>query len=258
MKLFPNWPDDRRGAPCQVVRSSIFGVVKRGRKKRVVDMPIAANDSATMTLTGWLLDQHDFDLWLELHHLARNLAPGEPVRFSLYSMVKRLGLSIDGDSYVRLKRRLKQLYETTLIYDTPDSYGGEGNLILKFRIDKHARTAIVWTNPEMRGLWESVAWLNVEERRSLDSQLAKALHAMLAATAEWPPIRLDNLMARIGAHYSRLRDFKADLRVVLDDFQKRGWIRSYAIGKSDRGLVEIDKVPTPSQARAIEARAAKS
>lgn len=30
LKLFPDWPDDRRGAPNTVRRSAIFGVVRRG------------------------------------------------------------------------------------------------------------------------------------------------------------------------------------------------------------------------------------
>ena len=45
-KLFPDWPDNRRGAPPHVLRSSIFGVLQRGRKKRIVDMPVATNDEA--------------------------------------------------------------------------------------------------------------------------------------------------------------------------------------------------------------------
>jgi len=42
LKLFPDWPDGRRGAPNTVIRSAIFGVVPRGRRQRVSDLPVAA------------------------------------------------------------------------------------------------------------------------------------------------------------------------------------------------------------------------
>lgn len=253
--LFPDWPDDRRGAPKHVIRSAIFGVVRRGRRQRVVDMPVASPIGTTVTMTGWRLDQHDCDVWLEVMHLARNTTPGTPVRFTLHAMLKRLGQTADGDNYARLKRRLKNLTETTISYDTPTNEGVAGALITDFNIDKKSGDAIVTTNPKIRSLWESVSWLDVEQRRSLGSnQLAKAMHAMLAALPDWPPMRLDTLMQRVGAEYGRLRAFKAALEAVLEDFRARGWIRGYTIGKGDGALVMVDKVPTPSQARAIEAR----
>jgi hypothetical protein len=65
LKLFPDWPDDRRGAPNEVIRSAIFGVVRLGRRKRVVDMPVAGPIGSNITITGWRLDQYDLDTWLE-------------------------------------------------------------------------------------------------------------------------------------------------------------------------------------------------
>ena len=256
MKLFSNWPDDRRGAPKTVIRSAIFGVVRRGRRQRVVDMPVASPARTTITITGWRLDQHDCDVWLEVMHLARNTAPGSEVRFTIHSMLKRLNLPTTGSNhYESLGRRLKNLMETTISYETPDSIGGAGSLIASFHIDKSTGEAVVTTNPKTRSLWETVSWIDVEQRRSLGAnQLAKAMHAMLAAVADWSPMRLDTLMQRVGAEYGRIRDFKLPLESVLEDFKARGWIRSYAIGKGDSGLVTIDKVPTPSQARALEAR----
>ena len=90
------------------------------------------------------------------------------------------------------------------------------------------------------------------------NQLAKSLHAMIASHTSWMPIRLDMLMARVGAQVTRMRDFKAALETVLDDFKVRGWIHSYSIGTGDRGLVAIDKVRTPTQDRALKRLQAES
>ncbi len=254
MKLFPEWPDDRRGAPNTVIRSAIFGVVKRGKRKRVVDMPVAAPEGSTVTITGWRLDQHDLDVWLEVMHLARSQKPGELVRFTLHSMLKRLERSAEGETnYTRLKRRLKNLSETTIAYDTADREGVAGALIASFEIERSTGDAVVRTNPEIRALFESITWINVEQRRSLGAnQLAKALHAALASHVAWVPMRLDTLMRRVGAEYGRIRDFKAALELVLDDFKRREWIRGYTIGRGSGGLVEINRVLTPVQARAAE------
>jgi hypothetical protein len=64
--------------------------VRLGRRKRVVDMPVAGPIGSNITITDWRLDQYDLDIWLEVMHLARNEKPGETVRFTLRSMLKRL------------------------------------------------------------------------------------------------------------------------------------------------------------------------
>lgn len=71
-------------------------------------------------------------------------------------------------------------------------------------------------------------------------------------------MRVDTLMQRLGAHYERLRDFKRDLKSTLDNFVVRGWIRGFEFQPGGRGveLILIDKIPSPSQQRAIEAKRA--
>jgi hypothetical protein len=64
LKLFPDWPDDRRGAPNEVIRSAIFGVVRTGRRKRVIDLPVAGPAGSSITITELRLDQYDLDIWL--------------------------------------------------------------------------------------------------------------------------------------------------------------------------------------------------
>jgi hypothetical protein len=95
LKLFPDWADDRRGAPNEVIRSAIFGVVQRGRRKRVIDMPVAGPAGSSISITGRRLDQYDLDIWLEVMHLARNTQPGGTVTFTVRSMLQRLHSTVN-------------------------------------------------------------------------------------------------------------------------------------------------------------------
>jgi hypothetical protein len=260
LKLFPDWPDDRRGAPNEVIRSAIFGVVRTGRRKMVANLPVAGQKDQIFTLTGWRLDQYDCDIWLEVMHMARTSKPGEYVRFTMHGMLRRLGRTAEGrTNYDWLKTRLKGLSETTIAFDGTTGLDTFGALIDRFSVDHKTGEALVRTNPDMRPLWESITHLDIEQRRALgQNQLAKSLHAMIASHTSWMPIRLDMLMARVGAQVTRMRDFKAALETVLDDFKARGWIHSYSIGGGDRGLVAIDKLRTPTQDRALKRLQAES
>jgi hypothetical protein len=259
LKLFPDWADDRRGAPNEVIRSAIFGVVQRGRRKRVIDMPVAGPAGSSISITGWRLDQYDLDIWLEVMHLARNTQPGGTVTFTVRSMLQRLHSTVNRGSTDSdwLKQRLHNLAHTTIAFEDDRFVGVAGALVSSFRIDKTTKEAVVRTNPELRALWESITHLDIEQRRSLgQNQLAKAMHAALASHVAWMPIRLDTLMARVGADFARIRDFRAALDVVLADFKLREWIHGYSIDRGDEGLVAIDKVQTPTQIRAAKRLAA--
>jgi len=257
LRLFPELPDDRRAAPNAVVRSSVFGVVRRGKRARVTEMQVAAAEGWEIAITGWRLDQHDLDIWLEIMHAAGGSKPGSEVRFQLHALMKRLGHTSRGgkNDYDSLKTRLRQLTQTTVSFASGTLEGVAGAFFAAFAIDNATGEAVCITNPLLRPLFEDITHLDIEQRRALgQNQLAKALHVLLASHAEWLPTRIDTLMHRLGAQYGRLRDFKRDLIDTLEDFVARGWIRSFGFQPGGRGveLIAIDKIPSPSQKRALE------
>jgi hypothetical protein len=254
---FPQWPDSRRGAPNDVIRSAVFGVVGKGKRRRVVDFPVAGPAGYEITMTGWRLDQHDCDIWLEVMHLARDIKPGDPVRFSMRGLLRALGRSDDGSANrAWLKGRLKALAETTISFDGPRTYGVIGALIHSFEVDRETGEGVVETNAKTRPLWESITHLNIAQRQALgQNQLAKSMHAILSSHVTWQPMRLNTLMERVGAEYSEKRHFKSDLKSVLEDFKNREWIRSYTFLKeAGHEHIYIEKVPTPTQSRHLARR----
>jgi hypothetical protein len=256
---FPQWPDDRRGAPNGVIRSAIFGVVAKGKRRRVVNYPVAGPADLEITMTGWRLDQHDCDIWLEVMHLAREAKPGETVRFSIRGLLRSLRRSDNGSAGRNwLKGRLKALAETTIAFDGERKYGVIGALISSFEIDNITGEGVVMTNPKIRPLWESITHINIAQRQALGSnQLAKSVHALLSSHADWMPMRLDTLMERVGAQYSEVRHFKSDLGAVLKDFKKRAWLKNYTFAKgAESEILEIDKIRTPTQTRKMANKSA--
>jgi hypothetical protein len=252
LEPFPNWPDDRRAVPNDMLRSALFGVVQRGRRKTLENLELPAPPGWKLYYTGKRLDQIDLDIWLEIMHRSRMQIPGEAIRFTLRSILHTLGHKIDGRAGYRwLKGRLKSITHGGFSYQSEDGKqsGATGSLLRGFHIDETTGEGIAETNPRLRSLYKSITYLDFTERLSLDTQLAKWLHALLASHARWIPTKVKTMMKQSGASYSRLRDFRADLRGALDVLKAHEVIRSWDIDTND--LVHIEKDGTPSQQRHI-------
>jgi hypothetical protein len=181
LKLFPDWPDDRRATPNTIVRSAVFGVVRRGKRQRIEDMPVAGPPGWNITLSGWRLDQHDCDIWLEVMHLARLGTPGEEVRFTLSSMLRRIGRhsKMSKGDYTWLEQRLKHLAGTIVGFESERYMGVMGALIHSFWVDRKTGEGVVRTNPEIRPLFESITHLDCRRRPPVQASERTALNLLL-------------------------------------------------------------------------------
>jgi hypothetical protein len=104
---FPDCPDDRRAAPNDMLRSSLFGAIKRGPRRFLRDHELPAPSGWKLYYTGERLDQIDLDIWLEVMHRCRSTVPGSEVRFTLRSILRALGHGDGASAYKFLEKRLK-------------------------------------------------------------------------------------------------------------------------------------------------------
>ncbi len=65
----PTWPVQVRRIPNICLRSALFGLIQRGRRKAVKGELIAAIKGIDIRYTGWKLDQGDFDVLVHALHL---------------------------------------------------------------------------------------------------------------------------------------------------------------------------------------------
>jgi hypothetical protein len=248
---FPDCPDDRRAAPNDIIRSGLFGVVKRGPRTFLRNQELPATSGWKLYYTGERLDQTDLDIWLEVMHRSRLTVPGSEVRFTLRSILYALGKKDSGTEYKFLKKRLEGMSLGGFSLESEDGKKVRvtGHLFTFFEIDKNTGEGVIETNKRLRALYDGVTFLNFHDRIALTSQLSKWLHALVSSHAQWMPTKVETLLKQSGSSCAETRWFRAKLRTALKDLQERHLIQSWEI--DERDLVRIDRDLTPSQQRHI-------
>jgi hypothetical protein len=248
LRLYPNWPDDRRAAANVLLRSALFSVVTRGPRDRAVCdwLHLPAENGWTIECRGLRLDQRDESIILELAHRARN-ASGSPLQVTIYSLARALG-DTGGRAYSRLRGRLEDIWMTQLRISNGQYIDLTGALILRLLEDRFSGELRIWLGPLLRLLCDNATYLDFEVRQSLRTRpLAQWLHGFLSSHAEWRGISVARLRELCGSQAESLRGFRRQLREALEFLRQREVITNYEIDSRDR--ICLSRIVTPSQAR---------
>ncbi|MBM9616967.1 hypothetical protein JWJ90_22155 [Desulfobulbus rhabdoformis] len=239
----PLWPAQTRGIPNICLRSSLFGVIQRGRRKAVKGEVIDAVKGLDIRYTGWRLDQGDFDVLVHaLHLVSLQQTSGEYVRFTGKGFLHGIGRSAGKSGREWLKDCLRRLtgsaVEITLeVKNTywTDSYTYAGSLIDEFIYSSSNQAYFLKINPKLGRLfnagWTQLQW---HQRLKLKTDLAKWLHGFYASHKEPYPIKVATLKHLCGSSIGRLSDFRGKLRRALDELTKAELIASWKIDLQDK------------------------
>jgi hypothetical protein len=256
----PPWPEAVRGVPNGVLRSALFGAVKKGPRRYLEREEIHALDGIRIIYTGPRLDQGDLDVWETVLHLVRLLPPGEEFRITAYQLLKLLGKTDTGKNRDILDRHLSRMKATGVdIYI--GRYGYEGSLIDEVYRDKDTLEYVIRLNPKLRALFEKDQWTMVDwaVRLELSGQpLAQWLHGFYATHAKPYPMSVEKLHQLCGSETEETRKFKQLLARALESVSQACEKHGQAFNSEIRDdLVSVDRQPSRSQQKHLANKAKK-
>ena len=232
----PLWPAELRICPSCVLRSALFGVVRRGRRQYLQNQIMVAWADTTIRYTGIRLDQADLDVWLTALHLSREQGLGARMVCSERAFLRALGRATKNVEWLRIA--LERL-TACVVKITRDRRTYWGSLIEKGCRDEETGEFVIVLNPELAKLFEDGDYTRVDWkiRLGLDMDLAKWLHGYIASHQATPrkPHRLglERLRELCGSETDELWKFRQQVRDAMQELQAAGVVTAWRITPGD-------------------------
>ncbi len=215
---FPVWPEAVRSAPNAILRSALFGIVRKGKRPVLdgVELVPAVKGVEIKVRSSVSLDQNDLDVWEEIVHWARKEDPGRRLEIPVRPFLEALGRKPGKPNRQWLYDALERLYRCEIfIRMEKEGIEFEGALIARLVIEK-GKPILVQLDPYLPVLWEP-GWTrqNLEHRRALgQNQLAKWLHSFYGTHKKPLAYKVETLQALCGSRTKELWKFRQQLKTA--------------------------------------------
>lgn len=274
----PLWPDPVRGVPNGVLRSALFGAIKRGKRRYMEREPIASVEGIAIRYTGPRLDQSDLDVWEGALHLARLARLGNRIEFTEKGFLRLIGRGGHGGESIGrsdrewLRKVLARLSATTVeIKQGPYAYGG--SLIDEYFRDEHSGRYIVILNPRMKVIFNRDSWTQIDWsiRHALRGHpLAQWLHGFYSTHAAPLPYKIETLHRLCGSETGECAKTEAERHKAMLGWRDDSLVpalkaleavshqakQAFAWQVDGSGLVNISRQPSASQQKSLRAKTA--
>jgi len=274
----PLWPEPTRGVPNGVLRSALFGAIKRGKRRYMEREAIASVKGVSIVYTGPRLDQSDLDVWEGALHLARLVKLGNRIEFTEKGFLRSIGRGGPsggniGKSDREWLRKVLARLTATAIEVTQGPYTYVGSLIDEYFRDSVSSRYVVILNPRMKALFNRDGWTQIDWRirhALIGHPLAQWLHGFYSTHAAPLPYKAETLHHLCGSEtgeraktdaerHKALLGWKDDSLIpALDALEQvsneAGQHFAWEIGGD--GLVSVSRAPSVSQVKHLRANAA--
>jgi hypothetical protein len=274
----PLWPEPVRGVPNGVLRSALFGAIKRGKRRYMEREAIASVKGVSIVYTGPRLDQSDLDVWEGALHLARVVKLGNRIEFTEKGFLRTIGRGGPGGGNIGksdrewLRKVLARL-TATAVEVTQGPYTYVGSLIDEYFRDSANSHYVVILNPRMKALFNRDGWTQVDWRirhALIGHPLAQWLHGFYSTHAAPLPYKVETLHLLCGSETGENAKSDAERHKALLGWKDDSLIPalgaleqvSRATGQhfaweiGGNGLVSVSRAPSASQVKHLRANAA--
>ena len=252
------WADALRGAPNEIVRSSLFTARNRNQARANLKHAIVGMvGKGEMIYTGEELRQDDETVWFQLIHLAREKGLDTPFQFTPYRLCRLLNWPLTGQSYDHLEECMTRLQATSLkmrfqrlgseislsmlpIFQAKRRKAGDGGL---WTVQMHGELVFLFSEFQ----YTRVDW---QQRLALPEGLATWLHAYYASHRAPFDLKFETLAvgaglmpkilvdpAQMAKHKERLRDVKKLIVKALSALKGVGFLTDFNVKRE--GLVVV-------------------
>lgn len=212
--LIPMCSTDTNPAPNVLLRSALFGVVKRGARKTFKNHEISSVGDYSVLMTGEQLDQADFDVWNHLVGLFKGQSLNNEVKASKNSILKYLGKTGCKSNYIWLSSSLERLNHVSINLKAGRK-GYMGHLIDDITYNDNSDILVIRFNPRLATLFSDREWtaLDIKKRTELGSnQLAMWLYSFYASHKKPFNYKVETLHKLCGSATKELREFRRSLK----------------------------------------------
>ncbi|MDL1250257.1 plasmid replication initiator TrfA [Yersinia pestis] len=226
-------------APNVILRSALFGVIKKGVRKYEKRVLKATFNGYTVRYTGEQLDQSDLDVWLECLQRCQSTQLGHTVRFSSNDFLKSINRNAGKSDHEWLKSVFLRL-RTNDVEISDGRYTYMGSLIFEQYRDEETGDNCLVLNPKIAACFSDAGWTGMNKiiRIKLKGKpLTLWLFGFYSSHAKPLSIKVSTLKDLCGS-ISTIKEFKRMLRKSLEELAfVSGW--ECRIGEDD--LVYIKK-----------------
>lgn len=248
----PLWPEAVRAVPNGVLRSALFGAIRRGPRRYLDRERVAAIEGVEIEYTGQRLDQGDLDVWECVLHMARSQGMGQECRFTAYAMLKMLGKADTGGNREVLHKKLLRL-RANAVEMKQRRFSYIGGLLDEAYKDNATHEYVVVINTKLHPFFAADQFTQIDwvVRRGLDGQpLAQWLHGFYASHAEPYPMNMATLLRLSGSENAEPRSGRQKLRQALEAVKKASKIHGQSFSyEIIRGVIHVNKQTNTPQKR---------